>query len=327
MSSSLLSSIELAPRDPILGVTETFNADTNPRKVNLGVGVYYDDEGKVPVLECVRRAEQKLAADARCPATTCRSTACRPTTGRSRSWCSARTATACASGRVVTVQALGGTGGLKVGADLLRRINPAAAIWISDPSWENHQAMFDYAGFKVQAYPYYDPGDAQREFRRHAGHASRSCPRATSSCCTSAATTRPAWIFRPEQWERDHRGGQSPRPRALPRSRLPGFRRRPRCRRGAAAPLRRGLPCGVRFDARSRNRCRSTASGSARCTSSRRIADEAGARAVPVEARHPHQLLQPADARRAGGRHGADHARAARAVGPGARGRCATASS
>src|SRR6185436_15114675 len=61
------------------------------------------------------------------------------------------------TGRAVTVQALGGTGGLKLGADLLRRINPAAGVWISDPSWENHQALFDYAGFKVRSYPYYDP--------------------------------------------------------------------------------------------------------------------------------------------------------------------------
>jgi len=64
MSPSLLAGVEMAPRDPILGVTETFNADDNPNKVNLGVGVYYDDNGKVPVLECVRRAEQKLAESA-----------------------------------------------------------------------------------------------------------------------------------------------------------------------------------------------------------------------------------------------------------------------
>ncbi|HET9383625.1 MAG TPA: aminotransferase class I/II-fold pyridoxal phosphate-dependent enzyme, partial [Gemmatimonadales bacterium] len=61
MSQSPLTGIEMAPRDPILGVTETYNTDTNPHKVNLGVGVYYDDQGKVPVLECVRRAEQTLA--------------------------------------------------------------------------------------------------------------------------------------------------------------------------------------------------------------------------------------------------------------------------
>jgi aromatic-amino-acid transaminase len=156
MSSSLLSSIELAPRDPILGVTETFNADTNPRKVNLGVGVYYDDEGRVPILECVRRAEAKLLA-AQAPRNYLPIDGLQAYDRAAQQLVFGADSAVVKSGRVVTVQALGGTGGLKLGADLLRRIDPAAAIWISDPSWENHQAMFDYAGFNVRAYPYYDP--------------------------------------------------------------------------------------------------------------------------------------------------------------------------
>ncbi|HEX6829872.1 MAG TPA: amino acid aminotransferase [Burkholderiales bacterium] len=155
MTASPFASVELAPRDPILGVTETFNADANPVKVNLGVGVYYDDGGKVPVLECVRRAEQKLAE-------TVRSRSYLPIDGIPAYNKAVQEVLlgaghdAVKSGRAVTVQALGGTGGLKLGADFLRRFNPGAQVWISDPSWENHRALFEYAGFTVNAYPYYD---------------------------------------------------------------------------------------------------------------------------------------------------------------------------
>lgn len=156
MSPSFLAGVEMAPRDPILGVTETFNADTNPRKVNLGVGVYYDDNGKVPILECVRRAEQKLA-ESPLPRNYLPIDGLQAYDRGVQELVFGKDSPALREQRVVTVQTLGGTGGLKVGADLLRRLNGAAQIWISDPSWENHQALFDYAGFKVQAYPYYDP--------------------------------------------------------------------------------------------------------------------------------------------------------------------------
>jgi aromatic-amino-acid transaminase len=156
MSQSFLASVEMAPRDPILGVTETFNADTNPRKVNLGVGVYYDDNGKVPVLECVRRAEQKLAETA-LPRNYLPIDGLQAYDRGVQELVFGKDSPALREQRIVTVQTLGGTGGLKIGADLLRRLNGSAQIWISDPSWENHQALFDYAGFKVQAYPYYDP--------------------------------------------------------------------------------------------------------------------------------------------------------------------------
>ena len=155
MSASFLAGVEMAPRDPILGVTEAFVADTNPNKVNLGVGVYCDDNGKIPVLESVRRAERKLAEGSL-------SKNYLPIDGLQAYDRAVQGVVfgagneAVRQGRIVTVQALGGTGGLKVGADLLRRISPQAQVWISDPSWENHQALFEYAGFKVNAYPYYD---------------------------------------------------------------------------------------------------------------------------------------------------------------------------
>lgn len=153
---SLLSTVELAPRDPILGVTEAFHADQNPKKVNLGVGVYVDDSGKVPLLQCVERAERELLE---------RHAARNylPIDGLAaydrevKHLLFDANSPAVSGGRAVTVQALGGTGGLKVGADFLRRISPSAEIWISDPSWENHRAIFELAGFKVNVYPYYDP--------------------------------------------------------------------------------------------------------------------------------------------------------------------------
>ena len=155
MNASLLSTVEMAPRDPILGITEAFNADTNPQKVNLGVGVYCDDSGKVPVLECVRRAEQKLA-ESPLPKNYLPIDGMPAYDRAVQQVLFGAQSEAVRQGRIVTVQALGGTGGLKVGADLLRRIDAGAEIWISDPSWENHRALFEYAGFRVNTYPYYD---------------------------------------------------------------------------------------------------------------------------------------------------------------------------
>jgi len=155
MNASLLATVEMAPRDPILGITEAFNADTNPQKVNLGVGVYCDDSGKVPVLECVRRAEQKLA-ESPLPKNYLPIDGMPAYDRAVQQVVFGAQNEAVRQGRIVTVQTLGGTGGLKVGADLLRRIDAGAEIWISDPSWENHRALFEYAGFRVNTYPYYD---------------------------------------------------------------------------------------------------------------------------------------------------------------------------
>lgn len=154
MNRSVLQALEMAPRDPILGVTEAFNADPNPDKVNLGVGVYCDDGGKVPVLESVRRAEQKLA-ESPLPRNYLPIDGLQAYDRAVQGLVFGENSEALRAGRIVTVQTLGGTGGLKVGADLLRRINPEAGLWISDPSWENHRALFEYAGYTVNTYPYY----------------------------------------------------------------------------------------------------------------------------------------------------------------------------
>jgi aromatic-amino-acid transaminase len=152
---SLLAAVELAPRDPILGVTEAYNADTNPRRVNLGVGVYCDDDGKVPLLECVKRAERQMAEKgAPHPYLPIDGIAAYDRAVQALLF--GATSPIVPEGLAVTVQALGGTGALKVGTDFLRRIAPSAQVWISDPSWENHRALFEGAGFAVRNYRYYD---------------------------------------------------------------------------------------------------------------------------------------------------------------------------
>jgi len=156
LSASLLSAVELAPRDPILGVTEAFVADTNPRKVNLGVGVYNDDNGKLPVLECVKRAEHAMAGR-NAPYFYLPIDGIPAYDREVRKLLFGADSDIVTSGRAVTVQALGGTGGLKIGADFLRRFAPGGQVWISVPSWENHRALFEGAGFTVNNYAYYDP--------------------------------------------------------------------------------------------------------------------------------------------------------------------------
>jgi aromatic-amino-acid transaminase len=155
LSMSMFTAVEMAPRDPILGLNEQFAADTNPNKVNLGVGVYYDDNGKLPLLQCVQAAEQNMMK-----APTARGYL--PIDGivaydnAVKALVFGADSEPVTSGRVATIQAIGGTGGLKVGADFLKKLNPNAKVLISDPSWENHRALFTNAGFEVESYPYYD---------------------------------------------------------------------------------------------------------------------------------------------------------------------------
>jgi len=155
VSSSPFKAATLAPRDPILGLNEQFNADPRTDKVNLGVGVYTDGNGKLPLLDCVKAAEAQLAGT---PAPR----GYLPIDGFAAFVQAAQRqvfgaeAEVLQAGRVASLQTLGGTGALKVGADLLKRLSPGAKVWIADPSWENHRALFSQAGFEVVSYPYYD---------------------------------------------------------------------------------------------------------------------------------------------------------------------------
>lgn len=153
--ASLFSAVEMAPRDPILGLNEQFNADPNPAKVNLGVGVYFDENGKLPLLKCVQAAEAMMMESPK-------PRGYLPIDGIAaydkavQNLVFGADSEAVKAGRIATIQGLGGTGGLKVGADFLKRLSPNAQVLISDPSWENHRALFEAAGFTVGQYPYYD---------------------------------------------------------------------------------------------------------------------------------------------------------------------------
>ena len=155
MTSSIFSAVELAPRDPIIGLNELFNADARTTKVNLGVGVYFDDNGKIPLLAAVKVAEKtRLEA---MPARGYQPIEGPAVYGKAvQNLLFGTDSPLLAEGRVATAQALGGTGALKVGADYLKRLLPEATVYISDPSWENHRALFEAAGFPVESYPYYD---------------------------------------------------------------------------------------------------------------------------------------------------------------------------
>ncbi|MBS4148736.1 amino acid aminotransferase [Pseudomonadota bacterium DY0742] len=152
---SLFSAVEMAPRDPILGLNEAFNSDTRPNKVNLGVGVYYNEDGRIPLLRAVAEAEQaRIAAHA--PRGYLPIEGIAAYDGAVQKMLFGADSALLADGRVVTIQALGGTGALKVGADFLKRLLPDATVAISNPSWENHRALFESAGFPVHQYTYYD---------------------------------------------------------------------------------------------------------------------------------------------------------------------------
>ncbi len=195
---SLFAAVEMAPRDPILGLNEQFAADTRTDKVNLGVGVYFDENGKLPLLACVKAAEAQLVSAAK-------PRGYLPIDGIAaydkavQGLVFGEGAAVLKAGRVATVQALGGTGGLKVGADFLKRVSPNAKVLISDPSWENHRALFTNAGFAVDTYPYYDA--ATRGVRADAMvEALRAAPAGTivvlHACChnpTGADLTPAQW--------------------------------------------------------------------------------------------------------------------------------------
>ncbi len=161
--SSPFGHIELAPRDPILGMTEAFNADDRPHKINLGVGVYTDEDGKVPVLAAVREAEQQRLSNV--PTRSYLPIDGIPLYNKDvQQLLFGADSKLLADGRVVTIQALGGTGALKVGADFLKMVAPDAQVLISDPSWENHLALFTQAGFRVASYPYFDAATKGLDF-------------------------------------------------------------------------------------------------------------------------------------------------------------------
>ena len=163
MSSMNFQHLEPYAGDPILSLNEAFQRDPRADKVNLSIGIYFDDAGRIPVLDCVRQAEAQMLAE-------CAPKSYLPIEGAA----AARSAVqallfgagneAVTSGRVATLQTIGSSGGLKVGADFLKRWFPGSAVWVSDPTWDNHRAMFEGAGLAVNTYPYYDPASGGLRF-------------------------------------------------------------------------------------------------------------------------------------------------------------------
>jgi aromatic-amino-acid transaminase len=195
---SMFSAVEMAPRDPILGLNEQFAADTNPNKVNLGVGVYYDDDGKLPLLKCVQAAETQLMATPK-PRGYLPIDGIAAYDGAVKGLVFGQDSEPVQSGRVATIQAIGGTGGLKVGADFLKRLNPNATVLISDPSWENHRALFSAAGFAVESYPYYDA--AKRGINFNGMLAALNAAQAGTIVVLHACCHNPTgYDITPEQW-------------------------------------------------------------------------------------------------------------------------------
>ncbi|HNR32111.1 MAG TPA: amino acid aminotransferase [Candidatus Hydrogenedentes bacterium] len=159
----MFEQLEMAPPDAILGLTEAFKKDPKPNKINLGVGVYKDAQGGTPVLECVKQAEQRLLEDEK-------SKSYLPIPGAPEYGIEVRTLLfgaaheLVAGGAAVTAHTPGGTGALRVAADFIKRCNPAARVWLSDPTWENHAAVFNAAGIETKAYPYYDQSGKRLAF-------------------------------------------------------------------------------------------------------------------------------------------------------------------
>jgi aromatic-amino-acid transaminase len=197
---SLFSHLEPYAGDPILGLNEAFQADPRPNKVNLSIGIYFDDQGRIPVLESVRRAEAMMLAE-----------------GGTKSYLPIEGDAAMrrevqkllfgaghpalAEGRIATLQTIGSSGGLKVGADFLRRWLPSSEVWVSDPTWDNHRAMFEGAGIRVHTYPYYDAATGGLAFDAMcsalAGLPERSVVLLHAGCHNPTGVD-----LRPPQWDR-----------------------------------------------------------------------------------------------------------------------------
>ncbi len=156
-------SIQPAPPDSILGLTDEFRKDKNPEKVNLGVGVYKDENGSTPILRCVKAAEEELVKIEKTKSYL-------PISGDPvyaaavQRLILGESSDVIKDGRVVTAHAPGGTCALRVGADLIRKFNPVAKLWVSSPTWANHNGIFGAAGYEIKQYGYYNPQNRDLDF-------------------------------------------------------------------------------------------------------------------------------------------------------------------
>jgi len=191
--------IEPFAGDPILSLNEDFQKDPRPHKINLSIGIYFDDEGRIPVLDCVHKAEAQLLAKGGAKPYL-------PIEGNADFRRGVHTllfgagSKAVADGRVVTLQTVGSSSALKVGADFVKRWFPESGVWVSDPTWDNHRSMFEGAGVKVSTYPYYDAATGGLKF--DAMLATLSDLPARSVVLLHACCHNPTGVdLTPAQWE------------------------------------------------------------------------------------------------------------------------------
>ena len=198
--NTLFSHVTQVPRDPILGLNELFQADSRPNKINLGVGVYYDEQGHMPLLEVVKHTEAQLAEHSAAKGYL-------PIDGiqnynkGAQQLLLGKDASAIHQERAVTIQSLGGTGALRLGADFLKMVVPNAVVAISNPSWENHRALFEKAGFEVVEYPYYDSQTQNLDIEGMLHSLEQLAPQSIvvlHACCHNPTGIDPTF----EQWQR-----------------------------------------------------------------------------------------------------------------------------
>ncbi|MCC4621412.1 aspartate/tyrosine/aromatic aminotransferase [Xanthomonas cassavae CFBP 4642] len=195
---SFFANVEQVPGDPILGLTEAYTADSRPNKVNLGVGIYYDENGRIPLLRAVHKIEQQLAQEAN-PRGYLPIDGLAAYDKATQELLFGAESALVAAGRVATSQTVGGSGALRVGADLLKKLLPTATIAISNPSWENHRAVFGAAGFEVVDYTYFDAATHGLNFDGMLADLARLEPGTVvllHACChnpTGADLTREQW--------------------------------------------------------------------------------------------------------------------------------------
>ena len=197
--SSLYQSVEMAPRDPILGLNEQLNSDTRTEKVNLGIGVYSDDEGRLPLLKAVRAAEQ-LQIEGANPRGYLPIDGLAAYNKGAQTLLLGKDSPVIAEGRAITVESIGGTGALKLGADFLKSLTPDSTVYISDPSWQNHRAIFGNAGFKVETYPYYSTETHGLDFAAMKSFFEALAPKSIvvlHACCHNPTGMDPTM----EQWQ------------------------------------------------------------------------------------------------------------------------------
>ncbi len=184
--------------DPILSLNDAFHKDPRAGKINLSIGIYFDDAGRIPVLDCVRQAEAQMLAESGAKpylpiegAAAMRSAVQQLLLGTGHE--------AITSGRIATLQTVGSSGGLRVGADFIKRWLPGSGLWVSDPTWDNHRAMFEGAGITVGTYPYYDAATGGLKFDAMLAALDQLPPRSVvllHACChnpTGVDLSREQW--------------------------------------------------------------------------------------------------------------------------------------